>query len=427
MSSEGLAGRTIYHLHALGAAGVAPVNPDPAATVPCDRGLERLRPWLDHVAALGAGAVLLTPIFASSTHGYDTVDAFRIDPRLGDDADFDRFVQACHERDLRLLLDGVLNHVGRAFPAFAELCRDGPRSPAGRWFRLDAARDDGDGFGYATFEGHRELPALDHGEPEVADWARRVVAHWSARGVDGWRFDAAYAIARPFLARLVADLRETHPDLFLFGEIIHGDYAAFVTETGLDSATQYELHKAIWSSLNDTNLFELAWALDRHRAMVEVFAPITFVGNHDVTRIASRLDRPDRLTAALAVLFGVPGIPCTYYGDELGWTGVKEDRPGGDDAVRPPLPPLPVVESRPGTWSPHADLIAVRRARPWLTRAHLATSGLTTSRITLEARARDGHATLRTTIDLEDPRPPVAPGWAEVYAGPHVAMSEPAP
>ncbi|MFN8037642.1 MAG: alpha-amylase family glycosyl hydrolase [Acidimicrobiales bacterium] len=426
MSTARLDGRTIYHLHALGAAGVAPVNPDPAAAAPCDRGLERLRPWLDHVAALGAGAVLLTPIFVSSTHGYDTVDPFRIDQRLGDDADFDRFVATCQQRDLLLLLDGVFNHVGRAFPPFADVCRSGPGSTAARWFHVDAGRDDGDGFGYAAFEGHRELPALDHDEPEVRHWARRVVEHWSGRGVDGWRLDAAYAIPRPFLTALVADLRRDRPDLFLFGEIIHGDYAAFVTETGLDSATQYELHKAIWSSLNDANLFELAWALDRHRSMVDVFAPVTFVGNHDVTRIASRLDRTDHLAAALAIVFGGPGIPCTYYGDELGWTGVKEERPGGDDAIRPPLPPQPPVEAHPGTWAAHAELIATRRARPWLTRGRLEVHDLANHHITVDVRARRGTGALRTTIDLDDPRPPPAAGWSQVFAGPHVTMSEPA-
>ena len=86
-------------------------------------------------------------------------------------------------------------------------------------------------------------------------------------------------------------VRAAHPDAYVVGEVIHGDYAEIVAESGLDSVTQYELWKAIWSSLNDGNLFELAWALDRHDEMLASFVPLTFVGNHDVTRMASRLDR----------------------------------------------------------------------------------------------------------------------------------------
>ena len=92
--------------------------------------------------------------------------------------------------------------------------------------------------------------------------------------------------------RTVTDrVRVRHPDAWFVGEVIHGDFADWVQQGGLDSVTQYELWKSIWSSLNDGNFFELAWTLDRHEAFVEDFVPLTFVGNHDVTRIASKLDR----------------------------------------------------------------------------------------------------------------------------------------
>ena len=137
-----IAGRVVYHLHSLGAAGVPAVNADAAAAEPSGRGLHRLEGWLDHVRDLGCGAVLLTPIFVSSTHGYDTVDPFRIDQRLGDQDDFRRFAEACHERGLDLLLDGVFNHVGRAFPGFQDVVAHGEASPFAGWFRLDFSRDD---------------------------------------------------------------------------------------------------------------------------------------------------------------------------------------------------------------------------------------------------------------------------------------------
>src|SRR6185503_11461197 len=163
---EWLPGRVLYHMHGLAAAGVPAANPDVDATGPCGRGLRVLQRWLDHVAALGCGGVLLTPVFVSSTHGYDTVDPFRIDQRLGDDGDFAAFAEACHARDLALVLDGVFNHVGRDFGPFRDVLANGEASPFTGWFRLDFTRDDGDGFAYKTFEGHRELVALNHRSDE---------------------------------------------------------------------------------------------------------------------------------------------------------------------------------------------------------------------------------------------------------------------
>ncbi len=268
--------------------------------------LGHLNGWLEYAVNLGASGILLGPIFASSTHGYDTIDYFRIDPRLGDDADFDEFVAAAHRRGLRVVLDGVFNHVGREYPAFQRAIAGGPGSPEASWFRLtwpaEASQKPDQEPDYATFEGHRQLVALNHDEPAVADHVARVMNHWLARGADGWRLDAAYAVPRPFWARVLPAVRARHPDAYIFGEVIHGDYAGFVRETGVDGVTQYELWKAIWSALNDRNLFELAWALERHNAMLDSFVPQTFLGNHDVTRIASQLVDERHLAHALVIL-----------------------------------------------------------------------------------------------------------------------------
>ena len=409
-------GRAIYQLHALGASGVGWQNPDVDAPGPCGDGLDRVVPWLDRVAALGCGAVLLTPIFVSLTHGYDTVDPFRIDQRLGDDAAFDRFATACRGHDLRLLLDGVFNHVSRDFLQFRDVLANGPRSEHVGWFRLDFDGDDGDGFAYKTFEGHRELVALNHRDERVLQWAIAVANHWIDRGADGWRLDAAYAVPRPFLAELVTAMHAHRPDVFVFGEVIHGDYAEFVTESGVDSVTQYELHKAIWSSLNDANFFELAWTLRRHRDHVARFAPITFVGNHDVTRIASQIAEPDRLPAAFATLFALPGHPCVYYGDELGWHGIKEHRPGGDDAIRPPLPPSPAGDD--AVLALHRALIAFRRERAWLTRADCEVVEVANRRIVVAMTANEQRVVL--TLDLDEVEPTVA--GDVLVRGPHFAI-----
>ena len=139
-----------------------------------------------------------------------------------------------------------------------------------------------------------------------------------------------------------------HPDAWLLGEVIHGDYSSFVAESGVDSVTQYELWKATWSSLNDRNFYELAWALQRHEELLETFVPQTFLGNHDVTRIATQLVDPRHLPHALVLLLvAVAGIPSIYAGDEQGMVGLKEQREGGDDAIRPEFPDHPEALALP--------------------------------------------------------------------------------
>lgn len=413
-------GTTLYQLHSLGASGAPTDNPDVDAREQSGRGLQVLERWLDHVAALGCGGVLLTPVFVSSTHGYDTVDPFRIDQRLGDDRDFDRFVGACHDRGLRLVLDGVLNHVGRQFGPFRDVLAHQQGAAHAGWFRLDFGRDDGDGFGYKTFEGHRELVALDHRSDAVLEWAISLANRWLDRGADGWRFDAAYAIPPAFLAQVASAVRSHHPEALLFGEVIHGDYRGFVESSGLHSVTQYELHKAIWSSLNDGNLFELAWALKRHRELLGLFAPITFVGNHDVTRIASQLTDARHVALAIAVLFAVPGVPCVYYGDELGWTGVKEHRAGGDAAIRTALP------ADPPAWSAiaelHQRLIQMRQGRPWLTTADVEIGELSNQAAT--CRVFDDDHELWLGLDTRLAPVEVPSGHVELAGGPGYALAE---
>jgi glycosidase len=184
--------------------------------------------------------------------------------------------------------------------------------------------------------------------------------------------------------------------------MIHGDYAAYAERSGLDSITQYELWKAIWSCLNDGNFHELAWALARHGAMLDSFTPLTFVGNHDVTRLASRLTDRRHLGHALAILFTAGGIPSVYYGDERGLTGVKEDRAGGDDAVRPAYPATPAGLAQEGSqvYRLHQDLIGLRRRHPWLVHARTDVEEVTAR--TAALRPHHGGDSLRVLLNTGD-------------------------
>ena len=390
-----------WHVFPLGFLGAEPSARPEAA--PIEHRLGLLDPWLDYAVSLGIEGLVLGPVFASETHGYDTVDHFRVDPRLGDEDDLVRLIAAAHQRGLRVVLDGVFNHVGRGFAKFGDALRDGPGSEAAGWFRLRWPEGGGppvaDGF-----EGHDHLVALDHGNPAVADHVVAVLDHWCGRGVDGWRMDAAYAVPTAFWSEVCERLRPRHPQAWLFGEVIHGDYPAFVRDSGLDAVTQYELWKAVGSALNDANFFELAHALGRHQGFLDAFVPVTFLGNHDTTRIASLLADIRHLPHALVVLFGVGGTPVIYAGDEQAFRGMKYEREHGDDEVRPPFPARPEELSSLGrtTFLLHQHLIAFRRERPWLTRAGTAVTTLTNTTLVCVSGSQDGADRIAFALSLED-------------------------
>jgi len=398
-----------WQVYPLGFVGAFPAAQSP---VPGEHRLARLVDWFDHAVELGVSGIALGPVFASRTHGYDTTDHYRVDPRLGDDADFDHMIAEARRRGLRVLLDGVFNHVGTDFPRYREAVERGD-AEAQRWFAGAPGH-------FRTFEGHDELIALDHRNPAVADYTAEVMSHWLDRGADGWRLDAAYAVPPEFWARVLPRVRAAHPGAWFVAEVIHGDYGAFVRASTADSVTQYELWKAIWSSLNDANFHELDWALRRHNDFLHTFAPLTFVGNHDVTRIASRLDDPAHLGHALVVLFTTGGVPSVYAGDELGYRGVKEDRAGGDDAIRPEFGPPAGPDAGSDLLRLNQFLIGLRRRNPWLHRATTTPLLLENTRFVYETRS--GEAALVVALNyaatpMEVPVAELIGRTAEVIAG----------
>lgn len=397
MTSAALHHAIWWHVYPLGFCGapIRDVDPQQAAAPR----LNLLIDWLDYAQDLGVNGLIVGPLFASATHGYDTLDYTRIDPRLGGDAEFGRLVTAAHERGMAVVLDGVFNHVSARHPAYLQAVADGPGAPSGAVFRLNWR--DGKPEPH-VFEGHFDLVelALD-GEP-----ARCLVVdamnHWLDRGIAGWRLDAAYRAAPADWAPIVAAVRERHPQALFLGEVIHGDYADYVQAGGLDSVTQYELWKAIWSAISDRNFYELSHALQRHEALLETFTPWTFTGNHDVTRLAQKIGT-DALPLAVAVLMTIGGSPSIYYGDEQGFRGVKEDRPGGDDAVRPAFPARPAELASYGwpIYHLHQDLIGLRRRHPWLVGARTTTVHLANELFCYRSVApEDPAAWLETTLDL---------------------------
>jgi cyclomaltodextrinase len=409
-----------WHVYPLGFVGAERSAPPDQAVV---HRLGHLAGWLDHAVELGASGLALGPVFASETHGYDTTDHLRVDPRLGDDGDLDALIAECRRRGLRVLLDGVFNHVGRGHPAFRAVLERGPAAPTASWFRLrwpggPDAWQPGTEPEYDDFEGHSALVALNHDEPAVVDHVAEVMTHWLDRGADGWRLDAAYAVPTSFWAQVADRVRARHPGAYLMGEVIHGDYARFVADAHVDAVTQYELWKAVWSALNDGNFFELDAALARHAGFLDSFVPYTFLGNHDVSRIASRLTDERHLAHALVVLLTTGGTPAVYAGDEHAFRGVKEDRAGGDDAVRPPFPPTSGELSPLGlpTYSLHQELIGLRRRHRWLHTARTTTLHLANEQLAYEAVA-DGQRLVVALSVGDRPAEVPAKGAGRVLAG----------
>ncbi|MDO5501343.1 MAG: alpha-amylase family glycosyl hydrolase, partial [Propionibacteriaceae bacterium] len=179
-----------WQVYPLGAVG-APIREQ---AEPAHR-LGRLVNWLDHAVELGCNGLLLNPIFASVSHGYDTTDHYRIDPRLGDDADFAHLVEETSARGMHIVLDGVFNHVA----ATHHLVESRPDM-----IRWDGDRPKG-------WEGHGDLVELNHDHPEVRAMVADIMTHWLRRGAAGWRLDVAYAVPADFWRDVIGRVRAEFP------------------------------------------------------------------------------------------------------------------------------------------------------------------------------------------------------------------------
>lgn len=328
-----------YHIYPLGFCGAPQHNNFISPPTPR---LESILGWLDHIQYLGVNALYLGPLFESSAHGYDTADYFQVDRRLGDRQTLAHLVTEAHRRGMRVILDGVFNHVGRHFWAFRDVQEKGQQSAYKDWFtRLDfsSCSPFGDPFSYEGWENHFDLVKLNLQNPMTAAHLFKAVEMWVQEfDIDGLRLDVAYSLDKSFLQNLSAHCHALKPDFWLLGEIIHGNYTQWVNSQGLDSATNYECYKGLYSSHVDKNFYEIAYAFNRQFGESGIYRGLplyNFADNHDVDRVASKLDNPAYLTTLYALLFTMPGIPSIYYGSEFGITGKKAD--GSDAALRPCL------------------------------------------------------------------------------------------
>lgn len=323
-----------YQIYPLGFCG-APFENDGVLTPR----IRKVIDWIPHIKNLGANAIYFSPVFESDTHGYNTRDFRKIDVRLGTNEDFADVCQALHKEGIKVVLDGVFNHVGRGFWAFQDVLEKRWDSPYKGWFHIsfDGNSNYNDGLWYEGWEGNYDLVKLNLCHPDVKQHIFDSIRTWVEEfDIDGLRLDVAYCLDENFVRELRAFCDSLKPDFFLVGEMLHGDYNRLMNDSMLHSATNYECYKGLFSSFNSMNMFEIIhsllrqfgpenWTLYRGKHL------LCFVDNHDVSRIASNLTNEQHLPLIYALCFGMPGIPCVYYGSE--W-GAKANKSEGDPALR---------------------------------------------------------------------------------------------
>ena len=315
----------VYNIYPLGYCG-APKENDHVQSYRLDKVLDSVA----HFKQLGVNVILFNPVFESSRHGYDTIDYRRIDCRLGDNASFKKICAVLRENGIRVILDGVFNHVGREFFAFKDVQEKKWDSPYCGWFQnlhFNGSSPYGDPFWYEGWAGHYDLVKLNLQNPEVVQYLLDSVCFWIDEfGIDGLRLDAADVMDCEFFKKLRQTCKSKNPEFWLYGEMVGGDYNRIVGGEMLDSVTNYECYKGIYSSHNDHNYFEIAHSLNRQFANGGIYQHIytfNFVDNHDVNRVASELRDKNHLYNVYTLLFTMPGVPSIYYGSEFALEGKR--------------------------------------------------------------------------------------------------------
>lgn len=318
-----------YHIYPLGMDG-CPVKND--FSCPAGNTFEKFTTHLDKIKALGCNALYIGPLFESTGHGYDTVDYYHVDRRLGNNQKFKDFCNSAHNKGFKIILDAVLNHTGRDFFAFKDIQNYGRDSKYKNWYKnlnFDRKSCYGDDFDYDGWAGCMDLVKLNVDDPEVRNHLFGAVKFWHDEfGIDGLRLDAADVLSPSFLDALRIFCDSFDPDFWLMGEVVHGNYNNWAHSGRLDSVTNYEVYKGLWSSFNSLNFFEIAYSLNRQFGVNGLYKSIplyNFVDNHDVNRIASTLTDLRWLFPLYGLLFTIPGIPSIYYGSEAGIQGKRNE------------------------------------------------------------------------------------------------------
>lgn len=341
-----------YHMYPLGMVGAEKEND---GVVQRHR-FPELNAFIPYLKVLGCDAIYIGPLFESVSHGYDTTDFHTVDKRLGTNDDFKTFVRLAHNCGIHVIVDAVFNHTGRKFFAFRDICEKGWESAYKDWYKgidFGGSSPYGDRFSYSCWHGAWELPQLNFNQESVRKYLIDVVEYWIREfDIDGLRLDCADVLDLDFQKSLRYFTREMKADFWLMGEVIHGEYSRWVNPLTLHSVTNYELHKSIYSGFNSHNFFEIAHNVNRNMNIIRDL--YTFLENHDVDRLASKLENKDNLYPCYMAMMTLPGKPSIYYGGEFGLEGKKRD--GWDDS--PLRPALTEAEMEPNALTSYIAKLA---------------------------------------------------------------------
>lgn len=407
-----------YHIYPLGMTDAPKCNP---YGEPVHR-LNTLLPWISHIKEIGCNGIYIGPLFESVGHGYETTDYKKLDTRLGTNEDLANFVAECHKQGLRVILDGVFNHTGRDFFAFRDIKKNREQSLYKDWYcnvNFWGNNSFNDGFSYENWGGYDLLAKLNQHNPAVRDYICDVIRFWvSEFDIDGLRLDAADVMDFEYMKALRQVANEVKPDFWLMGEVIHGNYSRWANDGTLHSVTNYMLHKALYSAHNDHNYFEVAHTIKYVSDMVGTRLKLyTFVDNHDVERIYTKLSNKAHFVPVHIMLYTLPGIPSIYYGSEFGIEGRKER--GSDDSLRPALKfddYKDAVKTNPYT-SLIASLGKIRRNTPALCHGDYKELELQTTHFAYE-RTLDGRSVIvAVNNSSNDVNMNLACGNCEEYVG----------
>lgn len=287
---------------------------------------------VDYLASLGINCIYLNPIFtASSYHKYDTIDYFSIDPCFGTEEDLKLLVSACHENGIRVILDGVFNHCGSEFFAFKDVLKNGKSSKYVDWFyhlefpiRYEAPPN------YEAFAYVKEMPKLNTGNPEVAEYLCNVGTYWIEKtNIDGWRLDVANEINHGFWRKFRDKVRRVKPDAFLIGEIWE-DSPEWLQGDQLDSTMNYPFSNLCRDFFAKRSLPVKEFDQKLHAMLMRYKTPMTYVqmnllDSHDVPRFLSKCGGDlKKFKLALFFMMTFVGIPSILYGDEAEIEGITE-------------------------------------------------------------------------------------------------------
>ncbi|MEL6787864.1 MAG: glycoside hydrolase family 13 protein [Cyanobacteria bacterium J06607_15] len=305
---------------------------------------------LDYIQDLGANAIYFTPIFQSaSNHRYHTHDYYQVDPMLGGNVAFEALIKAAHERDLKVVLDGVFNHASRGFFFFNDILENGPNSPWLDWFKVQgwplSAYDGSKPANYEGWIGDRALPEFNHDNPQVKEYIMQVAEYWLHQGIDGWRLDVPNEVDTPGFWQEFRDrVKAVNPDAYIVGEI-WGDASHWLDGTQFDGVMNYRFTEAAIAFAGGENYIpefcqgelrpyppisaaEYAIRID---ALLKLYdweiqqAQLNLLDSHDTPRMLTTVgEDQDSFMLASVLMMTFPGAPSIFYGDEVGLPGGKD-------------------------------------------------------------------------------------------------------